>query len=276
MNRFVSFIALLLCCAAAVAQSAEAQAGAYLKQHSFEMAQLMQHPAFKKDLKKNALIAVGEVHGNRSSYEVHHQIASRILSQYNLLYLCELDYSITYFINRYFSTGDTTHLDRVFSRFEGTFFYSKEAAQVYKALYEFIWHNKEAKSIHFAGIDVAHIPSIAIDHLRELTAGNGDALLSREGAPLHTLLHLPADSIRYSNQRFMEALRTAADQLNNNSEPYRNALGNLFWDTQYVINNLLKTYDIKTADDEQTDRLRERQNPVYVYDVRRLYVHDSQ
>ncbi len=235
-------------------QTSDKQLISYLQKNSAAFDFLLQFKPLERKLKTSSFIALGEVHGTETSYEVLNAIINKIAKQAAIdYYLIELDYSSSYFINEYLKKGEQHQLDLVFSQFDGTFFFNKSKVNSFIKIRE----NSLLQNIKTVGVDIYHIPLIGFKHLQILLEGiEIDGNISPN---FKAFMNLPYDSIKYRNTTFLHLLQSSNDEIKKHHTILKNQWGKNILEIHYIVNAMDLTYKIKTSDEEKQDSLRDRQ-----------------
>lgn len=118
------------------------------------------------DLKENRIFLIGENHGVKANVELKMKFLKYFKEKTNFkYYLCELPYSMTFFLNKYLETGDEKILQDIYEPLRGTDAWNKDEYNHWKDLYEFnniLW---EDNRIILIGIDIEHQPKNALKFL---------------------------------------------------------------------------------------------------------------
>mgnify|MGYP001192685732 CR=1 FL=1 len=227
----------------------------YLQKHSFNIEQRKIDKPVRKKLKNASLIALGEIHGTQISYEALSTLLEAI-TRFSPIdyYLVELDFSSSHFINEYLKSGDEKYLDLVFSHFDGTFFYNESLVESFKKIRD----NGLLKNLKTIGTDIYHVPLTGIRHLNSVIDINN---LKHEDLPhIHALLSLPFNEIGYRNPDFIKLLQSSIKELEENKAfiaklPWANAYSEM----EYILKTMDISFQIKKADEEKQDSLRDDQ-----------------
>lgn len=110
-----------------------------------------------KDTGDNKIFFTGETHGVKENTELRMKFLKYYKEKTNFkYYLCELPYSVSFYINEYLTTGNESILKEVYKPLRGTYASTQENYNHWKELYEFNKSLKEEDKIVVVGVDVEH------------------------------------------------------------------------------------------------------------------------
>lgn len=110
-----------------------------------------------KDLKDNDIFLIGENHGVKSNIELKTMFLKYFKEKTNFkYYICELPYSMTYFLNKYLETGNLNILKDIYKPIAGTYAWNRDEYNFWKFLYEYNKGFPKEDRIILLGIDIEH------------------------------------------------------------------------------------------------------------------------
>ncbi len=119
------------------------------------------------DLKNKEIFMTGENHGVKANTELRTKFLKYFKEKTNFkYYLCELPYSMTYFLNRYMKTGDESIIENIYEPLKGTDAWNKDEFDYWKYLYQFNRGLSENDKIILVGVDIEHQPRNAFNFMR--------------------------------------------------------------------------------------------------------------
>ncbi|MTI71660.1 MAG: erythromycin esterase family protein [Firmicutes bacterium] len=115
------------------------------------------------DTENKRVFLTGEKHGNKGNMKLREKFLKYFKKETDFkYYLCELSYSMGYFLNKYLETGDTEILDNIYKPLKGTYAWNKDNYNHWKMLYEYNKKLPKESKIKVVGIDIEHQPSNAL------------------------------------------------------------------------------------------------------------------
>ena len=119
------------------------------------------------DLKNSEIFLTGENHGVKANIELRIKFLRYYKERTNFkYYLCELPYSMTYFLNKYLETKDEDILKNIYEPLKGTDAWNKDEYDYWGYLYEFNKKLPEDDRITLIGPDIEHQPQNAIRFMK--------------------------------------------------------------------------------------------------------------
>ncbi len=119
------------------------------------------------DLKDNEIFLIGENHGVKANVELKMKFLKYFKAKTNFkYYICELPYSMTYFLNRYLETGDDSILKDVYRPIKGTYAWNKDEYNFWEDLYKYNKMLSKEDRIIPIGIDIEHQPKNAFKFMQ--------------------------------------------------------------------------------------------------------------
>jgi len=113
----------------------------------------------------------GEYHGFEENYKIRFQLIKYFYEEHGIRrYLGELGYSSGYFLNKYLETGEEKYLNIVNYSLEGSYDFSKDDYEFWKALYSYNKELPKGEKIKVYGLDMDlqyWIPVLAVNDLLE-------------------------------------------------------------------------------------------------------------
>ena len=190
------------------------------------------------DLKNKEIFLTGENHGVKANIELRIKFLKYFKEKTNFkYYLCELPYSMTYFLNTYLKTNDESIIENIYEPLKGTDAWNKDEYDYWKYLYKFNQELSETDKIILVGIDIEHQPQNAfnfmihcldkncvsekvLDYVKRF--GKGHDIMDKE------LKHL---------------CKKISRELAENERLYRNSLKEYYDKFKHVNNNLLNAIE---------------------------------
>jgi hypothetical protein len=101
---------------------------------------------------------IGETHGfaETRKFAIHYMKYLKEKTNFKY-YLDEVPYSMGLKLNEYLKTGDETHLIKAINNVKGSIGWTKESANVYRAIYEINKNYSEKDRIKVLAVDIEHI-----------------------------------------------------------------------------------------------------------------------
>ena len=134
----------------------------YLKDESMKDLSIMDD-----DLKDSEIFLTGENHGVKANIELRIKLLKYFKEKTNFkYYLCELPYSMTYFLNTYLETKDKSIIENVYEPLKGTDAWNKDEYDYWETLYNFNKKLPKNDKIILVGMDIEHQPKNAIKFMK--------------------------------------------------------------------------------------------------------------
>lgn len=122
-----------------------------------------------KDLKEKKIIFTGESHGVAANESLNLKFVKYFKKESNFKYLLlESAYSDAYFLNKYLKTGDEAVLRAFYRPLKGTYAYTKNSFEFWKALYTYNQTLPMADRIVVVGVDIVHQKTTAYRYMAEV------------------------------------------------------------------------------------------------------------
>ena len=125
------------------------------------------------DLKDHEIFLIGENHGVKANVELKMKFLKYFKKKINFkYYICELPFSMTYFLNRYLETGNDAILKDIYEPTKGTYAWNKDEYDYWRDLYKYNKTLPSDDKIILIGIDIEHQPKNAFRFM-EYCLNNG-------------------------------------------------------------------------------------------------------
>ena len=125
------------------------------------------------DLKDYEIFLIGENHGVKANVELKMKFLKYFKKKINFkYYICELPFSMTYFLNRYLETGNDALLKDIYKYIKGTYAWNKDEYDYWRDLYKYNKTLPRDDKIILIGIDIEHQPKNAFRFM-EYCLNNG-------------------------------------------------------------------------------------------------------
>lgn len=125
------------------------------------------------DLEANKIFLIGENHGVKANVDLKMKFLKYFKEKTNFkYYICELPFSMTYFLNKYLKTGDHNILMDIYEPIKGTDAWNKDEYNFWIDLYKYNGKFSEDDRIVPIGIDIEHQPKNAFKFM-EYSLENG-------------------------------------------------------------------------------------------------------
>lgn len=124
---------------------------------------------FDQDIEDKKIFLTGENHGVKSNEKLRMKYLKYFKWKTDFkYYLCELPYSLSYFLNIYLETGNIHTLKEVYRVLEGTDAWNENDFNHWIKLYEFNKELAEDKKIKIIGIDIEHQTKNALEYMNHV------------------------------------------------------------------------------------------------------------
>lgn len=210
----------------------------------------------------NTVFFTGEQHATQKNYDVRF----KFLKYFNQTdgiryYLAEAGYGNCCIVNRYFETGYEEYIRKIMNPLKGTANYTMETFEFWKKVRNYNLSTQEDERIIFIGVDVEHQVDTGVFALYLLLPAN-----SGNEPPFISMIkdlfaELDAYDFKRENYRsgMFDDIRTLimniSGELEADETPYRDYLGDDFFDFVMIVNNCLASYSF--YDSGHDKRIRE-------------------
>lgn len=122
-----------------------------------------------EEIDNNDVYFTGESHGVNANEALNMKFLRYFKDKSDFkYYLCEIPYSMAYFLNKYMETGDAQILEDIYRPLPGTFAWNKDSYRHWKLLAELNKNLPEDRKIQVIGIDIEHQNSNALRYLHSV------------------------------------------------------------------------------------------------------------
>ena len=194
------------------------------------------------DLKNSKMFLTGENHGVKANIELRIKFLKYYKERTNFkYYLCELPYSMTYFLNIYLETKDENILDNIYEPLKGTDAWNKDEYDYWGYLYEFNKELPRDDKIILIGPDIEHQPQNAIRFMKYC--------LDKNHVP-GTINDYVEEFMNKDNitdeelERFYKGIKK---ELTQNENQYKELLGEYYFKFKHVNDNLVNRLEVYTG-----------------------------
>lgn len=192
----------------------------------------------KDDLKENEIFLTGENHGVKANRELRIEFLKYFKEAINFkYYLCELPYSMTYFLNMYLRSGDEGTLRDVYRALKGTDAWNQDDYNHWIDLYNYNKPFSREDKIIALGIDIEHQPKNAFKFMENI-------LDDRKN--FRKLRNL-TERFKENNLKDEEVKNISRDikkELKDKERNYLNLLKEDYFRIVYVNDNLLNMFEV--------------------------------
>lgn len=191
------------------------------------------------DLEGKSIFFTAEIHGNSANDKLRMKFLKFLKHHTNFkYYLEELPFSTAYYINMFLDSGDTTILDKAFKPFKGAYFWNKSLYNHWIDLYDFNNRLKPEDKIKVIGVDL-ELSSTGYLYMYDI--------IPQEQAPekiLDTINLIKSELYNFDSSSYSyEEIKTLSENIKNdveaNTEVYKEYLGEDFLGFNHVNNNVL-------------------------------------
>ncbi len=194
------------------------------------------------DLKDNEMFLTGENHGVKANIELRIKFLKHYKKRTNFkYYLCELPYSMTYFLNRYLETKDENILKNIYEPLKGTDAWNKDEYDYWGYLHEFNKGLPEDDRIALIGPDIEHQPLNAIRFMKYCLDKNHVTGTIND----YVGEFVNKDDVSDGDQeQFYKKIKR---ELAQNENLYKDLLGEYYHKFEHVNNNLMNRLEVYTG-----------------------------
>ena len=194
------------------------------------------------DLKNNEIFLTGENHGVKANIELRIKFLKYYKEKTNFkYYLCELPYSMTYFLNTYLKTKDENILKDIYKPLKGTDAWNKDEYDYWGTLYEFNRGLPEDDRLILVGTDIEHQPQNGIRFMKYCLDKNNVSEL------INDLVEEFIDKDHITNEKVEDFYKKINEELGKNEDLYKDLLGEYYYKFKHVNNNLLNMFKVYTG-----------------------------
>jgi len=189
-----------------------------------------------KNIQNSDVFFVGETHGFSEvrKFAIHYMKYVKEKANFKY-YLDEAPYSMGLKLNEYLKTGDESILINALNSLKGTYGWTKEAFNNYKAIYELNKLYKEEDKIRILAVDIEHVwkdTKQVLMALNEIAnSSNSDQVIDQIGRSKCE------DSLYYACKKFIEA-----DQVH-----YESLLREQYFDFNHICLNMVYLKECRIA-----------------------------
>ncbi len=228
----------------------------------------------KDELDKNELFLTGEIHGAKENYELRFTFLKYLKENANIkYYLAEMGYSSSYFLNKYFETGNTKFLDLAEYSCKGGYDFSVDDYKFWKKSLAYNNSLEKENRIKIVGIDLEHQYWLAVMHLDDIAKEkNHSGFIKERMDKIAYFANLvdPAGSDpkkimerveNFPHQEFFGFVKGLVKEIKNKKGAYEQSLGTEnFQEFAFVVDSMDKTF--KTYSNKETFYV-EREKNIY-------------
>lgn len=194
------------------------------------------------DTKDSEIFLTGENHGVKANIELRIKFLKYFKEKTNFrYYLCELPYSMTYFLNTYLETKDENILNDVYEPLKGTDAWNKDEYDYWGSLYKFNKKLPEDDRIILVGMDIEHQPQNAIRFMKYCLDRNHVSGIIND----YVEEFINKDNIADEElECFYEKIKK---EITENEDLYKNLLKEYYFKFKHVNNNILNMLEAYTG-----------------------------
>ncbi len=204
----------------------------YLKDESMKDLSIMDD-----DLKDSEIFLTGENHGVKANIELRIKFLKYFKEKTNFkYYLCELPYSMTYFLNTYLETKDESIIENVYEPLKGTDAWNKDEYDYWETLYNFNKKLPKNDKIILVGMDIEHQSKNAFNFMKYcLDKNHVSGKINNHVEELRSRDSITDEELEYFCKKIKEEL---------NKNLYKNSLKKYYYKFKHVNNNLLNALEV--------------------------------
>lgn len=199
------------------------------------------------DLSNKEIFLTGENHGVKANIKLRMKFLKYFKAKTDFIYyLCELPYSIAYFLNIFLETGDEEILARVYGPLLGTHAWNRDDYEHWLDLYQFnkaLAHDRKIKVI---GVDIDHqleSPYTYMDYIiNKKNILRGLNCIEGLGNIMKEFKFLIDSRLKINNPRVKDLYERLNNHIEVNHSAYKNHLKDGYFGFKFVCNNLLSGY----------------------------------
>ncbi len=194
------------------------------------------------DLENNEIFLTGENHGVKANIALRIKFLKYYKEKTNFrYYLCELPYSMTYFLNTYLKTKDENILKDIYKPLKGTDAWNKDEYDYWGTLYEFNMGLPRDDRMILVGTDIEHQPQNAIRFMKYCLDKNHVWGLINDYVEEFT------DKDDIINEEVEYFYKKINEELSQNEDLYKSLLGEYYYKFKHVNDNLLNMFKVYTG-----------------------------
>ncbi|MFW5649644.1 MAG: hypothetical protein ACOCG5_11195 [Candidatus Alkaliphilus sp. MAG34] len=194
------------------------------------------------DLKNSEIFLTGENHGVKANIELRIKFLRYYKERTNFkYYLCELPYSMTYFLNKYLETKDEDILKNIYEPLKGTDAWNKDEYDYWGYLYEFNKKLPEDDRITLIGPDIEHQPQNAIRFMKYCLDKK------HVSGTINDYVEEFLDKDDIADEELEDFYKRIRGELVQNENLYRDLLGEYYYKFEHVNNNLMNRLEVYTG-----------------------------
>lgn len=193
-----------------------------------------------EDLRKNEIFLTGENHGVKANAKLRIEFLKYFKEKINFkYYLCELPYSMTYFLNKYIESGDEEILKDIYMALKGTDAWNQDDYNHWIELYRYNKQLSSKDKIRVMGIDIEHQPKNAFKCMEYIFSLRENIREIKGSVDIFTceVDNLEDEEIKSISTKLKE-------ELVNNEDRYRKILKEDYFKITYVNDNLLNMLEV--------------------------------
>lgn len=195
------------------------------------------------DLKGKEIFLTGENHGVKANEKLRIKFLKYFKEKTDFkYYLCELPYSISYFLNIYLETGDIEILKEIYKPLKGTDAWNRDDFNHWIKLYEFNRSLPKNRRIKVIGVDIEHQPENAFRFMKYiLPKGDIPMEIRKMIGEIKSILN---NDINISDNNIEEFSLKLNRDLEDKEYTYRKYLGKDYFRFKFVNKNLLHRHKV--------------------------------
>ncbi|HZK56710.1 MAG TPA: hypothetical protein VFD17_00240 [Clostridia bacterium] len=194
------------------------------------------------DLKDSKMFLTGENHGVKANIELRKKFLRYYKEKTNFkYYLCELPYSMTYFLNIYLETKDENILNDIYEPLKGTDAWNKDEYDYWGYLYKFNKGLPKNDRIILIGSDIEHQPQNAIRFMKYCLDKN------HVSGAINDYIEEFINKDDIMDEESEHFYKRIKKKLAQNEDSYRNLLGEYYFKFKHVNNNLMNRLEVYTG-----------------------------
>ncbi|CCQ92807.1 hypothetical protein CULT_110045 [[Clostridium] ultunense Esp] len=198
------------------------------------------------DLRNKEIFLTGENHGVKANAELRMKFLKYIKEKTDFrYYLCEIPYSMAYFLNLYLEIGNEDILKEVYISLKGTDAWNKDDYEHWKEVYEFNKGLPKEKRITIVGIDIEHQPENAFKFMDYCISSQYIFKEMEEIANYINLIN--KRNVNISSHELIRFCEKLVDELVSKEDLYKTLLGENFYGFKHVNRNLLNMLEVYSS-----------------------------
>lgn len=195
------------------------------------------------DLEDKEIFLTGENHGVKANVKLRMKFLEYFKQKTDFkYYLCELPFSVAYFLNMYLKTGNEDLLKMVYRPLKGTDAWNKDDYEHWMEVYELNESMPKDRKITIVGVDIEHQPKNALIFM-DYCLYEKDIPKEIEGVvdDLKIIIKTDRDLTNDELKRFSKKLDM---DLDDKEEIYRILLKENYYKFKHINKNLLNMYEV--------------------------------